>query len=286
LTGHDPEGEDTRFDPGKRLGGLTPAYASLEMWAREEPDPRDDIYAFACVIYQLLAGKHPFGSKSARAVRDEKLTPKRIDSLTRAQWDALRKGLALHRDARIPTVGELIAPFAPSSFVRRHLLSMTAAAAAVVLGALTIGAHLYRGYIEEETIGVIDDGPAPPHNTVLTPEQKQDVEGKLDLAQVYFDSVTPDLTPAELVSALSDGPFGVTQILDDVLKTDPGNPAALKLRRKVVDIYSRKARQLADAGDVKNASQLANAGLRLQPRHRALFLLRRDLCSKDATACR
>jgi hypothetical protein len=286
MTGHDPEGEDTRFDPGKRLGGLTPAYASLEMWAREEPDPRDDIYAFACVIYQLLAGKHPFGSKSARAVRDEKLAPKRIDSLSRSQWDALRKGLALHRDARIPTVGQLIAPFAPSSFVRRHLLSMGAAAAALALGALTIGAHLYRDYIEQETIGGTDEGPAPLHNTVLSPEQQQDVDGKLDLAQEYFASVSLDGPPDEILAALSDGAFGVTQILDDVLATDPGNPTALKLRRKVVDIYSRKARQLADKGDIKTASRFVNAGLRLEPRHTALFLLRRDLCSKDATACR
>jgi len=149
-----------------------------------------------------------------------------------------------------------------------------------------VGAHLYRDYIEEETIGGTPDGPAPAHDTVLTPEQKQDVADKLVLAQEYFDSVKLDQPPAELLSALSDGAFGVTQILDDVLATDPGNPTALKLRRKVVDIYSRKARQLADAGDIKNASQLVNAGLRLQPQHTALFLLRRDLCSKDATACR
>ena len=34
-----PISEKTAFDPGTRLGGLTPSYAALEMWARATPDP-------------------------------------------------------------------------------------------------------------------------------------------------------------------------------------------------------------------------------------------------------
>ena len=38
----------TLFDPGT-LGALTPTYASCEMIEGLEPDPRDDVYAMACV---------------------------------------------------------------------------------------------------------------------------------------------------------------------------------------------------------------------------------------------
>jgi predicted Ser/Thr protein kinase len=40
----------TVFDAGS-LGGLTPAYASPEMLEHRVPDPRDDIYALACITY-------------------------------------------------------------------------------------------------------------------------------------------------------------------------------------------------------------------------------------------
>ncbi len=285
MSGHDPEGVTTQFDPGKRLGGLTPAYASLEMWARDAPDPRDDIYAFACVIYQLLAGKHPFDARSARAVRDDKLAPKRVDSITRAQWDSLRKGLALHREARIASVAQLIAPFAPSSFMRRHGIWVGGAAVSVALGALAVAAVLYRDYVE----GEVFDEPAynaPQTQNVLTPEQKKDVAAKLDLAQLLFADVTPDQAPEEMVSALSDGAQAVNPILQDVLTIDPGNRTALQLQSKVADTYRRKARRLVDAGEVKSAAMLVDAGLRLRPRNKELFMLRQEICRADAAACR
>ena len=42
ATRDDAEGEETKFDPG-RLGALTPSYATVEMFAGQELDPRDDI---------------------------------------------------------------------------------------------------------------------------------------------------------------------------------------------------------------------------------------------------
>jgi serine/threonine protein kinase len=278
----DPEGELTTFDPGKRLGGLTPAYAALEMWSRDEADPRDDIYAFACVTYELLAGKHPFGRMSARTVRDEKMAPKRIDSINRAQWEALRKGLALHRDHRTPTVVQFIAPFRPTSFLRRYGLSVSGAAAVVAIAALVLGAHYFRTYVEDELIGDPSDtavtGPAIP----LTPAQKLDVTEKLSLANEFLEGVTLATTPDDMVSALSEGPNNVNQIVGDVLTTDPGNKDAVALQRKIADLYERKARKLADAGDTQNAAMLVKAGLRVRPKHGRLFRLQSELCRANA----
>ncbi|MFT5809731.1 MAG: putative Ser/Thr protein kinase, partial [Rubritalea sp.] len=59
-TQNDKERENTVFDPAK-LSAVSPSYATPEMFAGMNPDPRDDIYGLACVSYQLLAaGKHPY----------------------------------------------------------------------------------------------------------------------------------------------------------------------------------------------------------------------------------
>ncbi|TCO78086.1 serine/threonine protein kinase [Plasticicumulans lactativorans] len=90
------------FDAGG-LGARTPAYASPEMFDGAEPDPRDDIFALACVSYELLGGRHPFERKSAQKVREAGLKPLPIKHLSKRQWQALERGLALDRAARTPT---------------------------------------------------------------------------------------------------------------------------------------------------------------------------------------
>lgn len=101
------DGEKTIFDPGK-LGALTPPYASVEMLEEKEPDTRDDIYALACVAYELLTGKHPFNKLRATAARDNNLIPAPIKNLKKSQIKALHKGLGFSREERSQTVSEFI----------------------------------------------------------------------------------------------------------------------------------------------------------------------------------
>lgn len=101
------EGETTMFDAGT-LGALTPAYASCEMLDGEEPDARDDIYALACVAYELLAGKHPFNKLSATQARDNKLQPGPIKGLSRRQMRGLLRGLAFSREQRSPSIDKFL----------------------------------------------------------------------------------------------------------------------------------------------------------------------------------
>lgn len=101
----DASGETTLFDPGQ-LGALTPAYATIEMFEGEEPDPRDDIYALACIGYELLSGKHPFNKLSAVKVKEKGLAPSPIPKLTKRQNRALFRALALTREERVPSVEE------------------------------------------------------------------------------------------------------------------------------------------------------------------------------------
>jgi serine/threonine protein kinase len=78
----------------------TPAYASCEQLEGRSADPRDDLYALACICYELLAGTHPFGSRPATLARDYRVSLLRPRGLTGRQWRALQKGLSWHRAGR------------------------------------------------------------------------------------------------------------------------------------------------------------------------------------------
>ncbi len=78
----------------------TPAYASCEQLEGRRADPRDDLYALACICYELLAGTHPFGSRPATLARDYRVSLVRPHGLTGRQWRTLQKGLSWHRAGR------------------------------------------------------------------------------------------------------------------------------------------------------------------------------------------
>ena len=101
-------GRTLRIDTGAS-SALTPAYASCEMLEGDAPDQRDDVYAFAAVIYELLSGKHPFNGRTAVEARTLGLRPAPIASLSRAQNAALAHALAYERAKRTTSVEKLLA---------------------------------------------------------------------------------------------------------------------------------------------------------------------------------
>lgn len=103
----DPAFKDTEFDAGQ-LGALTPAYASLEMLQGKDPSTQDDLYALACVAYELLTGYHPFNKKSALQAQEAKMVPAPIKSLKKRQMKGLLHGLAFPAEKRTPTVEQFL----------------------------------------------------------------------------------------------------------------------------------------------------------------------------------
>lgn len=144
TTRADAQGETTVFDPGQ-LGALTPAYATPEMFEGMEPDPRDDIYALACVAYELLTGKHPFNKLSSVKAMEKGLSPAPITNkagFTKRQQKALFKALAFKREDRTASVPEF---WEGIRFKKNYVPYYVAAG---IAGLLLLSAGLYRPVVE------------------------------------------------------------------------------------------------------------------------------------------
>jgi len=94
---------------------LTPAYASREMLQGKEAHRRDDIYSFACLIYEMLTGERPFGEFNALEAREAGKQVPALTVLSRSQNVALTKALALDRERRTASVEMLLEGLAADS---------------------------------------------------------------------------------------------------------------------------------------------------------------------------
>ncbi len=114
-----PEGEGAArlTVEGKVIG--TPAYMAPEQIRGNKCDARTDIFSFGIVMFELLAGKHPFGgvgseSTMARILESEPGFPvasaRDGDSrLVGGLWVVVRTCLAKHPDARFASAHALLA---------------------------------------------------------------------------------------------------------------------------------------------------------------------------------
>ncbi|HET9033633.1 MAG TPA: protein kinase [Dokdonella sp.] len=121
---------DTVFDADD-LFALTIDYASLEMLNRQRPTPSDDVYALGCIIYAMHAGAHPFNHVRADLAFQEKMRPSRPKSLTRVEWQALRKALEFKREQRFADAAQFKRAFEAPDW--RKIGSIAAAVLSVVL---------------------------------------------------------------------------------------------------------------------------------------------------------
>jgi serine/threonine protein kinase len=89
-------------DPLERNHSLaaTPAYTCCELLDGQQTDPRDDLYALACLSYELLSGEHPFQHRRSTEARDLGMQPRRPPELTDSQWQTLQLGLSWYRENR------------------------------------------------------------------------------------------------------------------------------------------------------------------------------------------
>jgi eukaryotic-like serine/threonine-protein kinase len=186
---------------------LTPAYACCELLEGREPEPRDDLYALACLSYELLAGKHPFQHRRSTEARTLKMTARRPPGLTRRQWKALTAGLAWDRKDRSSSIQDWLALLAPgseplgpvprpedckSAAPNRYAASAWLGGLLVaLLAALTIGIVLHRPTVGRQDADIVPETSA---SAPLAVERAAPAVGVLETAR-------PENSPPAIVLA-------------------------------------------------------------------------------------
>jgi hypothetical protein len=102
-------------DTVRSTSSVSLAYASCELLEGRTPDARDDLYALACVSYELLVGAHPFQRRRANEARDLGVVPARPMNLSRRQWNTLARGLSWHRAGRSLHVSDWLKGLKPDT---------------------------------------------------------------------------------------------------------------------------------------------------------------------------
>src|SRR5262249_21271287 len=87
--------------------GSPPAYASRDARAGETARPADDVYALGLLAYELVGGRHPFGSAPADVARERGLKPTRLTGLRAHEWRAIARALPFERSKRFAGPGQV-----------------------------------------------------------------------------------------------------------------------------------------------------------------------------------
>jgi formylglycine-generating enzyme required for sulfatase activity len=117
---------------------VTPRYASPQLMSRQKAEPKDDVFALACMAYELLTARHPFEDTNAR------FPPPRSAELSEGQFAAIVRGLEPEHSRRTPSTEqfqhELAAAGGPPVWARRGLW------AALIAGVVAVGWFLLQIY--------------------------------------------------------------------------------------------------------------------------------------------
>lgn len=97
-----------------RFEAWTPAYAAPELFEGSNPSRASDLYAVACVLYELACGRHPFERVPSIKVRDQALSSRLSVPLgmPAKAWSALRVALAFDLEQRRVSAAQLRDAFA------------------------------------------------------------------------------------------------------------------------------------------------------------------------------
>lgn len=246
---------DTVFN-ARDLGALTPAYASLEMLEGKAPSPADDVYALACVCYEILVGKHPYGKLSAHKALELNIEVPVIHGVDRRQRFAINHALSLRSEQRTATIHDFFAEIEPKSIWPKAL---------GVIAIITILAVAGGYYYVFNEFQVFDEKII----TALSPEQQLRVKDLLELAQIHFE--VGYLTAPAGSNAL----WAYRQILD----IDPYNQEAQKGLIKIGDIVYKQAVVFYEAGKYKESLAKIEEGLEAVPKDETLSELKSDILS-------
>jgi serine/threonine protein kinase len=154
----DTASSETLLNP-RRLGAVAPRYSSLEMFLGKDADPSDDVYSAACVIYELITGKHPFQGLETPRAAELNLQPEPVKLLSRAQNKVLRKALNFRRKDRTATIAELRDGLLRHQPIMRGIRMVYAGIAGVAIAAIAMTLLLRLGPGRSPTSGAVTTTP-------------------------------------------------------------------------------------------------------------------------------
>lgn len=175
---------------------VTPRYASPEMAAGDDPEPADDVYALACIAYEVLSGKHPFGRRRDHRGRDPHTQFPKPPGMRTHQYLALVGALAFERKNRTSSIRQFLDELLATRrrlLVKRWTWLAAAASAAIIVG--IYGLLSSRAHVKTRSPGaativpgtVFRDCPVCPSMTVLPPGRFKQGSGSADGAAVPFE---------------------------------------------------------------------------------------------------
>ena len=97
----------------KRIAAWTPRYAALELINGEPLTASADVYAMACILYELSGGLHPFSRLTAQQAKDmqQDQSLQRPANLPAHCWPALRNALSFNLQHRTVDAAGLLKIF-------------------------------------------------------------------------------------------------------------------------------------------------------------------------------
>jgi len=253
------EGGGAAVNNGDDEIALTLTYASLEMIEGMAPDMRDDIYGLACIVYELLTGKHPYERHSAQDASMLQLVPERIVELKDWQWNALLKGLALKRKDRCESASEFLASLLP----KRKEPWKKASLILALITALTAGYFVLAPVNGVETSLFNNPAEAP----VMTLAQQNNVEGMLEVAEVH-------MMVGRLFSPVGGNALGEYQ---KVLTMNPNNRDAISGLNVLLATLVLQAESAIVEGHYQQASEMIGVGLDIHSKHEKLLALKQQV---------
>ncbi len=150
---------------GSRVSAATPCYASPDVLTGKPPNERDDVFSLACVSYEVLTGRHPFGRRSTVEARDCGLRVPRVPELSRSEFAALERGLEWSNRKRPASVRQFLSEL--GALPRRRRISLGHGLAAAALGATVLATFAFRA--ERDAAQRTDQPPSAPSPASAAP---------------------------------------------------------------------------------------------------------------------
>jgi len=244
------EREKTLYDPGN-LSAYTKAYASREMFLDFDPAPTDDIYALACITYELLSGKHPFNKEAAIKAEAQKLVAKPIKKLNSKQNKAVLHALAFKRQDRTPTADKFLLELFPA---KKKSSKKYTVIASIIFILLSIFGEMDMNHIEASSndpkpLKISQAVVAKPEKTSkiepIKPANKAKIMHLLQQCKKHFDAKR--FTTGSKGTAL--------YCYQQVLKLDSNNSNAKVALKAIENFYIKKIKQAIYRQDKKQAQK-------------------------------